>query len=78
VVFSGQNGRMRTVGFDKDGRFTYIDQAGAVVIDASRCGFREFFSCFSEGLAAVAVDDSSGNVKCGFVDRTGKLIVQAQ
>jgi hypothetical protein len=62
----------------KDGRFAYIDQAGDVVIDASEYTFREFFSHFSEGFAAVAVEDGSGGVKCGFIDRTGKLIVQPQ
>ena len=56
---------------DSLGKYGFNDMLRNNVIPASYVNAHEF----SEDLAAVALPDSVGDVKWGFIDKTGKTII---
>ena len=76
------HGGLAAVGITKNGatKFGYIDKTGAWVVQPQ---FDEA-AAFSEGLAGVGTlvpgreGDSSNDYVCGFIDRTGKVVVKLQ
>jgi hypothetical protein len=62
-----------------DGQWCYIDETGKVVIRTS--GF-DVVGPFTEGLASIGVSkrtpDGEEDMKYGYIDRTGRLVIQPQ
>ena len=65
----------------KDGKVGFINTAGELVIpmqydydDSCFRGSDQYF--FSEGLASVCVRDETGELKFGFIDKTGTTVVE--
>ncbi|MBN1631353.1 MAG: WG repeat-containing protein [Thermoleophilia bacterium] len=55
-----------------EGRFAYIDKTGALVIEPQF----DFATTFSEGLAAVATYEESGDYDSGYIDANGDWVIR--
>ncbi|MEW6710624.1 MAG: WG repeat-containing protein [Candidatus Riflebacteria bacterium] len=66
---------------DGSARYGYIDQKGVFVIEPSfKYHDNQFFSWpgkFSEGKAAIWLENENGHAALGFIDRSGKAVISA-
>jgi hypothetical protein len=62
--------------YSRDTGYAYIDKTGAVRAGG---GHFAFAGAFSEGFAAVWVEGENGHLgSCGFIDASGKMIIEPQ
>ena len=74
VFAQKQSNNLFLIVSDDGNLYGFMNVKGTIVVKPQYVGAREF----SEGMAAVAVQDGEDNVKYGFVNHTGKLVIPAK